>query len=57
MANFWQGNFPALNIEEDGILLTAPVGSYPPNDYGLCDMACNGVLIIIRRIAMFTIKV
>jgi len=40
-ANFWQGNFPAVNTQEDGFLLTAPVGSYPPNNYGLYDIAGN----------------
>ncbi len=40
-ANFWQGVFPMQNLEKDGFYLTAPVGSYPPNDFGLFDMAGN----------------
>lgn len=41
MANFWQGLFPAVNNETDGYYYTAPVMSYPPNGYGLYDMAGN----------------
>ncbi len=41
MANYWQGNFPIENTKEDGHAGTAPVGSYPPNGYGLYDMAGN----------------
>jgi formylglycine-generating enzyme required for sulfatase activity len=41
MANIWQGPFPARNTGEDGYLTTAPVGSFPPNGYGLCDMVGN----------------
>ncbi|MBV6647559.1 MAG: formylglycine-generating enzyme family protein [Cyclobacteriaceae bacterium] len=40
-ANFWQGFFPYQNLEEDGFYATAPVKNYPPNAYGLYDMAGN----------------
>jgi formylglycine-generating enzyme required for sulfatase activity len=40
-ANWWQGAFPAHNTVEDGFLRRAPVGSFPPNPYGLYDMAGN----------------
>jgi len=41
MANTWQGEFPWQNRVEDGFEWTAPVGSFPPNGYGLYDMAGN----------------
>ncbi len=40
-ANFWQGLFPYENNLNDGYLTTAPVKTYPPNDYGLYDMSGN----------------
>jgi len=40
-ANTWQGDFPTENLLEDGFEWTAPVGSFPPNGYGLYDMAGN----------------
>jgi len=41
MANTWQGEFPWRNRCEDGYEWTAPVASFPPNGYGLYDMAGN----------------
>ncbi len=41
MANTWQGRFPWENLMEDGHRGTAPVKSFPPNGYGLYDMAGN----------------
>jgi formylglycine-generating enzyme required for sulfatase activity len=41
MANTWQGVFPSKNTLEDGYAGTAPVGSFPPNGFGLSDMAGN----------------
>jgi sulfatase modifying factor 1 len=40
-ANTWQGEFPWQNTNEDGYEWTAPVGSFPPNGYGLHEMAGN----------------
>jgi formylglycine-generating enzyme len=39
--NIWQGAFPAANTRDDGHLGTAPVRSFPPNEYGLYEMAGN----------------
>jgi formylglycine-generating enzyme required for sulfatase activity len=41
MANTWQGEFPWQNLLEDGFEGTAPVGTFPPNGYGLYEMAGN----------------
>jgi formylglycine-generating enzyme required for sulfatase activity len=40
-ANTWQGEFPWQNLLEDTFEWTAPVASFPPNGYGLFDMAGN----------------
>lgn len=39
--NIWQGDFPKENTEEDGYVGTAPAASFPPNGYGLYNMAGN----------------
>ena len=41
LANYWQGEFPWQNLALDGFERTAPVGSFPPNGYGLSDMIGN----------------
>jgi len=41
LANTWQGEFPWQNLLNDGYEGTSPVGSFPPNGYGLYDMAGN----------------
>jgi formylglycine-generating enzyme required for sulfatase activity len=41
MANTWQGAFPWQNELLDGYEGTAPVEAFPPNGYGLYDMAGN----------------
>ncbi len=41
MANYWQGRFPNENTLIDGYEGTSPVGSYPPNGFGLYDMIGN----------------
>jgi len=40
-ANTWEGEFPVTNTKVDGYGERAPVKSYPPNDFGLYDMAGN----------------
>lgn len=40
-ANLWQGEFPFSNRAEDGYKMRAPVGKFPPNVYGLFDIAGN----------------
>ena len=40
-ANFWQEEFPWQNLLTDSFEGTAPVGYFPPNGYGLYDMAGN----------------
>jgi formylglycine-generating enzyme len=41
MANTWQGEFPWQNLKTDGYEGTSPVEAFPPNRYGLYDMAGN----------------
>ena len=43
MANTYQGKFPVKGMDkgEDGFVGIAPVAQYPPNGYGLYDMAGN----------------
>jgi formylglycine-generating enzyme len=41
MANTFQGNFPNKDTGEDGHVGASAVASFPPNGYGLYDMAGN----------------
>lgn len=41
MANTWQGTFPVKDTGADGFVGLAPVAQFPPNRYGLHDMAGN----------------
>ena len=40
-ANTWHGEFPHENRLTDGFARTSPVGSFPPNGYGLLDVTGN----------------
>ncbi|WP_408641927.1 formylglycine-generating enzyme family protein [Saccharopolyspora oryzae] len=39
--NIWQGQFPVKNTVEDGYRGTAPVDAFPPNGFGLHNVAGN----------------
>ena len=39
--NIWQGRFPTHNSADDGYTGTAPVDAFPPNGYGLYNVAGN----------------
>lgn len=39
--NIWEGQFPISNTARDGYVRTSPVKTFPPNGYGLYDMAGN----------------
>jgi formylglycine-generating enzyme len=41
MANTWRGEFPWRNLAPGGRSGTSPAGSFPPNGYGLFDVAGN----------------
>ena len=41
MANTYQGTFPVADTAEDGFAGVAPVKTFPPNGYGLYDVAGN----------------
>lgn len=41
MSNIYQGRFPSKNTGEDGYTATSPVTAFPPNNFGLYDMAGN----------------
>jgi len=41
MANIFEGTFPAHDEGSDGFVGIAPIKKYPPNAYGLFDMAGN----------------
>ena len=41
MANTWQGRFPYRNDGALGWTGTSPVGTFPPNEFGLVDMIGN----------------
>ena len=49
MANIWQGVWPYENTKEDGFAASAPVKSFPPNAFGLYDMAGNVWEIVADR--------
>ncbi len=40
-ANSWDGEFPVSNSRADGFELLAPVKQFPPNNFGIYDMAGN----------------
>jgi formylglycine-generating enzyme required for sulfatase activity len=41
LANTWHGEFPWKRVDPFGFERTSPVGAFPPNGFGLYDMAGN----------------
>jgi formylglycine-generating enzyme required for sulfatase activity len=41
LCNVWQGQFPVLDLAEDGYAGTCPVDAFPPNGYGLYSATGN----------------
>lgn len=41
MCNIFEGDFPVTNTADDGYVGTAPVDAFPPNGFGLHNMAGN----------------
>ncbi|HUQ91647.1 MAG TPA: formylglycine-generating enzyme family protein [Bryobacteraceae bacterium] len=41
LCNIWQGEFPSLDLAEDGYSAPAAVDAYPPNGYGLYTITGN----------------
>jgi formylglycine-generating enzyme required for sulfatase activity len=41
VCNIWQGEFPVLDLAEDGYAGTSPVHAFPPNAYGLSSVSGN----------------
>ena len=39
--NVWQGEFPSLDLAEDGYAGTCPVDAFSPNGYGLYSITGN----------------
>ena len=39
--NSWEGEFPVSNSKADGFEKSAPVKSFPPNDFGLYEISGN----------------
>lgn len=41
LCNVWQGQFPQVDTAEDGFAGPCPVGTFPPNGYGIYSMTGN----------------
>jgi formylglycine-generating enzyme required for sulfatase activity len=41
LCNVWQGEFPNIDLAEDGFAGTCPVDAFPPNGYGLYSITGN----------------
>jgi formylglycine-generating enzyme required for sulfatase activity len=41
LCNIWQGEFPLVDLAEDGFAGACPVDSFPPNGYGLYSVTGN----------------
>jgi formylglycine-generating enzyme len=41
LCNIWQGEFPGLDLAEDGYSAPAPVDAYPPNGFGFSTITGN----------------